>query len=105
MSDVTRIWIWFAGNANIRKWQTTAFEEGTAFVPADEYDALEARASALAEEVERLRASLAETVEWLDDAGTPYIPGSASAEGWAAECDARLSRARALLTQADGGAE
>lgn len=35
-----RIWIWFADNGNIRKWQSSAFDEGTAFVRADIYDAL-----------------------------------------------------------------
>jgi len=37
-----RIWIWFADNGNIRKWQSSAFDEGTAFVLAYLYDALAA---------------------------------------------------------------
>lgn len=29
-----RIWIWFADNGNIRKWQSTPFDEGTEYVRA-----------------------------------------------------------------------
>lgn len=37
MSD--RIWIWFADNGNIRKWQHEPFPEGTEYVVAAQADA------------------------------------------------------------------
>lgn len=59
----------------------------------------EARVRELEQKLERARVALAETTEWLDDASHPYIPGTASAEGWNAEREARLNRARAALAE------
>lgn len=104
-----------------RDWETTACYNGlrleaaaflaalrddrdqykTAF--ADGYDAAKdeyrARVRELEQKLERARVALAETTEWLDDASHPYIPGTASAEGWNAEREARLNRARAALAE------
>ena len=59
----------------------------------------EARVRELEQKLERARVALAETTEWLDDASHPYIPGTASAEGWNAEREARLNRARTTLAE------
>lgn len=45
------IWIWFAENGNIRKWQREPFQEGTEYVLASEL-------SNLNQEVEKLREAL-----------------------------------------------
>lgn len=59
----------------------------------------EAHVRELEQKLERARVALAETTEWLDDASHPYIHGTASAEGWNAEREARLNRARATLAE------
>lgn len=78
-----RIWIWFADNGNIRKWQSSAFDEGTAFVRADIYDALvkernnlRGALTARAKTMLRLRAALTQVHDHIEDEGDRCYFGS-----------------------------
>jgi hypothetical protein len=72
---VRRVWIWFADNGNIRKWQAEPFPEGTEYCLASEAEAAfdEMTRSCLAErsEAAALRKQVSDAVGALE----PFVFG------------------------------
>lgn len=60
----SRIWIWFADNGNIRKWQTEPFAEGTEYLSRAEHDRIIAKQAAA-----RWRELRAEFETWMRGQG------------------------------------
>jgi hypothetical protein len=68
------VWIWFADNGNIRKWQTEPFAEGTEYLSRAEHDRIIAKQASAAR---TLQASTLAQVQHLEDRDrSEYIAGA-----------------------------